>query len=234
MKRQRSTLLVAIVGGSGSGKSLLAKQLQAALGRNAARIVLDDFYRDRSSVPLTRRSRLNYDHPRSIDWDCAERALDDVSNGRPTPLPRYDFKTHCRMNRIAHLRPKPVALVDGLWLLLRRSLRRRFAMSIFIRCDPRTRLKRRLTRDCHSRGRTAQSVREQFTSCVEPMHARFVVPQERWADVILKGDFGAREVQYLTRRLRARLEHSTAKPREPSRRSRSRRNKSTSHQHSNK
>lgn len=214
MKRKQSTLLVAIVGGSGSGKSFLAKQLKAALGGNAARILLDNFYRDRSSVPLIRRSRLNYDHPRSIDWDGVERALDDVADGRATPLPRYSFRTHCRANRFALLRPKPVALVDGLWLLHRRSLRRRFTMSIFIRCDSRTRLKRRLTRDCRSRGRTAQSVREQFTRCVEPMHARFVAPQERWADLILEGHFGAREVRYLARELRARLQLNRSTPRE--------------------
>jgi len=176
------------VGGSGSGKSWLADKLAAALGGDAARLSLDDFYRDRSHLSATRRARLNFDHPRAIDWPTLEAVLRQCSAGRPTRLPCYDFATHCRSSKRRILRPKPVILVDGLWLLRRPSMRSLFGFRIFLDCDARTRFRRRLARDLRMRGRTAASVRKQFRETVEPMHRRFVAPQAKYADVILRGE----------------------------------------------
>lgn len=199
-------LLVAIVGGSGAGKTWLAKKLQAALAPDALHFSLDDFYRDTSRVSLERRAKMNFDHPRTIDWPVMEKVLTDLRAGRTAHLPRYDFKTHCRVkdkNKVAH---KPVVLVDGLWLLHRRSLRRIFALKIFIDCPTRTRRGRRLLRDLRSRGRTRASILEQLKKNVEPMHARFVAPQQKWADVVLRHTFGAREIRRLAKELRERLD----------------------------
>jgi uridine kinase len=195
-------LFIAIAGGSGAGKSWLAERLQTALGRRAARLSIDDFYRDRSRVPPSLRARLNFDHPRAIAWTDVEKALSALRGGRAARLPCYDFKTHCRTGGGKLLRPGRVVLVEGLWLWRRRSLRRFFQLRIFVDSSARTRLRRRLTRDMQSRGRTRASVIRQFRSTVEPMYGRFVAPQIRHADMVLPEDFSARDVQQLAQRVR--------------------------------
>jgi len=199
-------LLVAIVGGSGAGKTWLAKKLRAALEPDAAHFSLDDFYRDCSRIHPKRRAKINFDHPRAIDWECMEKVLGDLRAGRAARLPRYDFKTHSRVREKTALACKPMVLVDGLWLLHRRSLRRLFEMKIFIDCPVRTRRGRRLLRDLRSRGRTRDSILEQLKKTVEPMHERFVAPQRKWADLVLRHTFGAAEIRRLTRELRKKME----------------------------
>jgi len=198
-------LLVAIVGGSGAGKTWLAKKLEAALMPHATRFSLDDFYRDCSRVHPERRAKINFDHPRAIDWPVMEQVVEDLRAGRAARLPCYDFKTHCRLPKKNVLAHKPVVLVDGLWLLHRRSLRRAFALKIFVDCPTRTRRGRRMTRDLRSRGRTRSSILDQLQNTVEPMHERFVAPQQKWADVVLRHNFGTREIQRLARELREKL-----------------------------
>lgn len=180
-----STRLVAIVGGSGSGKSWIADRLQAVLGRAAGRLTLDDFYRDRSHLPERRRGALNFDRPTAVDWAEFERVLRACRLGQPLRLPVYDFTTHCRRAFRECGPPPPVVLVDGLWLLYYRPIREWFDWALFLECPARVRLQRRLARDVAERGRTVASVREQFRSQVEPMHARYVAPQRAWADQVL-------------------------------------------------
>jgi len=201
-RRRRTTpLLVAIVGGSGSGKSWLAERLAAALSPHVVRLSQDDFYRDRSYLPTGRRAKLNFDHPRAIDWLELEHSVLKLLSGQRASTPQYDFKTHSRRGNQRRLSPKPVILIDGLWLLRRLSLRSRYNLSVFIDCPPRTRLRRRLTRDLGQRGRTRQSVLEQFRTTVEPMHALYVAPQARYADVVLSGTWGGAQIKHLADRL---------------------------------
>jgi uridine kinase len=192
---------VAIVGGSGSGKSWLAERLQVLLGKKAARLSLDDFYRDRSHLPMKRRCQINFDHPRSIDWSELERVLSGCNAGMPVAVPEYDFKLHIRSRMVAPWLPKPIVLVDGLWLLQRPAVRRLFWLSIFVDCPEPLRLRRRLKRDVAERGRSAELVEEQFRRTVAPMHERHVAPQARWADVIVRSPVKSIELQRLASRL---------------------------------
>jgi len=187
-KPNRSPILVAIVGGSGSGKTWLADKLHAALGPKAARLSLDDFYRDRSGLSPSRRATINFDHPRAIDWTFIERVLRDCRAGKAARVPRYDFKTHSRLRSSKLLKLRPIILVDGLWLLRRPSIRRLFDLRVFLVCPASIRLRRRLARDVLARGRTRASIEKQFWTTVQPMHLKYVAPQARWADVVLHNE----------------------------------------------
>jgi uridine kinase len=198
-----SCVTVAIVGGSGSGKSWLAEKLAGALRSNALRLSLDDFYRDRSHLSSERRARLNFDHPRSIDWTAFEKTVRSLLAGRAVRIPSYDFATHSRLPNTRLLKPRPVILADGLWLLGRRSLKRLFVLRVYIDCSLRTRLRRRLARDLVTRGRTDASVRKQFHTTVEPMHQKYVMPQKQHADLVVSEEFGMRELHLLKATIKA-------------------------------
>lgn len=178
--------LVAIVGGSGAGKTWLADRLHQLLGEKAGRLSQDDFYRDQSALPPSRRNQLNFDHPDAIEWPLLERVLQSFAAGRPARVPRYDFRTHCRLNGTEQVQPRPVTLVEGLWLLQSPAMRRTFHLKIFLECPEKVRLRRRLARDVAERGRSPASVRRQFRLTVAPMHRRHVAPQARWADLVLR------------------------------------------------
>ncbi len=205
MKRMPAPLLVAIVGGSGAGKSWLAGRLQSILGTKSARISLDDFYRDRPGLSFARRAQINFDHPRAIDWPLLERVLRDCLIWRTTRVPQYDFKTHARLPKSRILRPKPVILVEGLWLLRNPKLRQLFSASIYIDCPAKVRLSRRLGRDSLSRARTKDSIRRCFCEVVEPMNARFVAPQADRAGILLKTPITNADVRRVAAQLMGQL-----------------------------
>ncbi len=188
VKRFLKTLkpqLIAIVGGSGSGKTWLADKLQKAFGENATRLSLDDFYKDRSHLSLRRRSAINFDHPRAIDWANVERVLKRIAIGQNVEKPAYDFTQHARVRKGELLKPKAWIIMDGLWLLRRPAVRRFFSCRVFIKCPQRVCLRRRLDRDLTERGRGAAQVKKQFLQQVIPMHQRFVAPQLRWANIVM-------------------------------------------------
>lgn len=189
MNNPPSSVILAIVGGSGAGKSWLADRLALLLGEMAGRISLDNFYRDRSHLPPSRRERINYDSPGAIDWAAFERVLAACRAGHPVALPRYDFITHCRISDREPGPPKPVIIVEGPWLLQRARVRGLFDLRIYLDCPARLRFRRRLERDVIERGRPASSVRQQFRKRIAPMHERHVEPQRRWADLVLPAPY---------------------------------------------
>lgn len=180
-----AAVLVAITGGSGSGKSWLTRALKRRLGRRAGVMSLDDFYQDLADRPAAERDRVNFDEPRAIDWELFGRCLAQIRRGEPTLLPRYDFATHTRKRRPQIWRPRPVVLIDGLWLLRRPELRRLYDLMVYVDCPEAVRLARRVTRDGVERGRSRASVLRQWRAQVKPMHDRHVAPQSRRADVVV-------------------------------------------------
>lgn len=199
--------LIAIVGGSGSGKTWLARRLLRRLGRNAGLISLDDFYRDLSALPRRERNRRNFDNPAAIEWKLFLQTLARIKRGEPAAIPRYDFASHTRRLRSRLWKPKPIVLLEGLWLLREPRARRLYSMSIYLNAGADVRLQRRMARDRKERGRSRASVLRQFRKHVEPMHGRFVTPQARCADIVLDSPVGS-EVLY---KLAAMVKELTAR-----------------------
>lgn len=178
-------ILVGIAGGSGAGKSYVTERLLKLLGRGAVRLSLDDFYRDRSHLPLRQRERINFDHPRAIDWRAAELVLSRLRNSQPAHVPAYDFATHSPRPVGRWLKPGKFVLVEGLWALRHPAVRRLLHLKLYLDCPANLRLQRRLARDAAVRRRSASEVRRRFRETVAPMHSRFVAPQARYADIVL-------------------------------------------------
>lgn len=201
MRSNSPVQLIAVVGGSGAGKGWLVERVCQLVGPDACHLQLDDFYRDRSHLPLHRRARINFDAPRAIDWTSAERALRDCRSGQPTSIPRYDFATYSRAGERAHWEPRALVLVDGLWLLRPPVIRALFDLKIYLDTPSELRCRRRLARDVAERGYTRDAVEYQLRTAVAPMHERYVEPQKKWADVILTQPFEEAQLLGLANRL---------------------------------
>ena len=192
---------VAVVGGSGSGKTWLAEKLAAALAPRAARISLDDFYRDLSRLPVAERAAVNFDDPAAIDWEKFRAIINTMRFGEKIHLPLYDFATHTRKAESCAFSPPPVVVWDGLWLLHHDWLREKFALSIFVDCGAAERFRRRSERDVRERGRSIESVRCQFFEHVQPMHERHVEPQRHQAQQIMTSPLTEAQFDVLVRKL---------------------------------
>jgi uridine kinase len=196
-----SPVHVAVVGGSGSGKTWLAEKLAAALAPRAARLSLDDFYRDLSPFPKAERDAVNFDDPAAIDWEALRAATSMMRVNESLALPVYDFATHTRKNLPRIFLPPPLVVWDGLWLLHHDWLREKFALTIFVDCGADERFRRRSERDVCERGRSFESVRCQFFEHVQPMHEKFVEPQRYQARQIAASPLGAAEFDALVQKL---------------------------------
>jgi len=181
-----STLVIGVAGGTGSGKTTVADEIVRRVG--AERIVSvhqDRYYRDLSHIATHRRALHNFDHPDAIEEALLVEHLGLLSSGRPAPLPVYDFADHVRTNEIQVVEPRPVVLVEGILILAVAAVRKLIDVKLFVDTDSDIRLIRRLGRDLSQRGRTAQSVIDQWSETVRPMHLEFVEPSKRYADLII-------------------------------------------------
>lgn len=201
MSEEYPVRLIAITGGSGSGKTWLADRLHRVLGRKTGRLSQDSFYRDWSHLPPAARERINFDHPNALDWAHFADALQTLRQGRSCLLPVYDFETHRRRPEGELLHPRSLIIVDGLWLLHHPEVRRHFELSLFLHCPEEERLRRRIARDMAERGRTEESVVAQFRETVSPMHRQFVSQQAAHADLLLHYPCREMEILQLQERL---------------------------------
>ncbi len=178
--------LIGVAGGSSSGKTTISERLVGLTGESlVSRIELDSYYLDRSDQTVEERSRANYDHPDAFDWTLLNDHLAALANGASVPVPVYDYAAHNRSGETREVLPNRIVVVDGILVLYDRSLRERFDLKIFVDTAPDVRFIRRLQRDITHRGRTAESVIEQYLTTVKPAHERFIEPRKRYADVII-------------------------------------------------
>ena len=179
-------LVIGVAGGSGSGKTTVVRRIVESLGPDAVTVLDHDrYYRDRNELRFEERAALNYDHPDALETDLMVRHVEALKSGGAIEVPRYDFSRHARLADREHVTPRRALIVEGILVFTDAALRALMDIKVFVDTDSDTRFIRRLTRDVAERGRTMESVIEQYQSTVKPMHLEFVEPSKRYADVII-------------------------------------------------
>jgi uridine kinase len=207
MPNRTPPLVIGIAGGTGSGKSTVAKVIIDRVGANhIALLPHDAYYKDLANLAPVQRMSINFDHPDSLESSLLIEHIKMLKNNKPIELPVYDFKTHTRTEDTIRIKPQPVILVEGILILAESGLRELFDVKIFVDTDADIRFIRRLERDIAERGRTSTSVIQQYLNTVRPMHLEFVEPSKRYADVIIpEGGLNSVAMDMVVARIQALL-----------------------------
>ena len=201
-------LVVGIAGGSGSGKSTVARRLTEALqGCSVAFIDMDAYYRNFAHLPIEERRRINWDHPDAFDWELLLEQLRALTTGLPIEKPVYDFVTHTRAPATVPISPVDVIVLDGILLFTDERVRQLCDVKVFVDADADVRVIRRIRRDIRVRGRALEEILDQYLTTVQPMHLQFVEPSKRYADIIVpRGGHNQVAIEMLVAKIRQRLE----------------------------
>jgi len=199
--------MIGIAGGTGSGKTTVARRVAAALADSSVAFVeMDSYYRNHVGLTMQELHRVNWDHPDAFDMDLFVEHLDAMSRGEPIEKPMYDYTVHaCRIETV-RIPKVDVVVVDGILLFTDERLRLRLDVKVFVDADADIRLVRRVKRDMASRGRPLEEILEQYVNTVRPMHLQFVEPSKRWADVIVpRGGHNTVAIEMILAKIRQRL-----------------------------
>jgi uridine kinase len=179
-------ILIGIAGGSGSGKTLVARTIVRELGSSRVAILdQDSYYRDLDDIPPADRDLRNFDHPDAFDDELLRAHLADLLEGRPIEQPIYDYTRHARLKQTHTVGDHAVIVLEGILIFVDEALRDMMDIKVFIDADADVRLMRRIDRDIKERGRSIESILRQYRATVRPMHLQFVEPSKRWADIIV-------------------------------------------------
>lgn len=200
-----NTTVIGVAGGTGSGKSTLVRKLQEAFAEKDVITLSHDFYyKPHNDIPLEERRKLNYDHPQSFDTDMMVMHVEMLKNGIPVERPVYSFVNHTRLQQTIPVVPAKVLIVEGILIFDSKALRDLMDIKVFVDTDADLRLARRILRDVAERGRTMESVINQYIGTVKPMHEEFVEPSKKYADVIIpEGGFNSVAVSLLIENIKS-------------------------------
>jgi uridine kinase len=208
----RSSICIGVAGGTGSGKTTVAEAIVDKIGDGILMITQDRYYHDLSHLSMSARSKHNFDHPDAIEIPLLVENLKRLKAGRRAELPVYDFTRHVRRDETQAVQPRPIILLEGILILAVAEIRELLDVRIFVDTDSDVRFIRRLTRDMVERGRTLESVIDQYHGTVRPMHIEFVEPSKRWADLIIpEGGFNTVALDLLTNHIGQLLEGRVSK-----------------------
>ena len=205
-------LVIGIAGGSGSGKSTVARNVAAALGdASVAFIDMDAYYLDHAHLPIEERRKVNWDHPNAFDWELLVHQLGCLSQGFAVDKPVYDFVEHARSAETVRIPPADVVVIDGILLFVDARVRALCDVKVFVDADADIRLIRRIRRDMAKRGRPLAEILDQYLSTVQPMHLEFVEPSKRYADVIVpRGGHNPVAIEMIVAKIARRLQAGTS------------------------
>ncbi len=179
------TIFIGIAGGTGSGKTTLTEHIKNRFGDAVSVVYHDNYYKDQSDMPFEVRCRQNYDHPDAFETDLMVRHLQALKTGVPVRCPVYSYTEHTRTLETVEIKPTSVVIVEGLLIFQNPELRDMLDIKIFVDTDADVRILRRILRDVKERGRSIESVVEQYLTTVKPMHEQFIEPSKRYADIIV-------------------------------------------------
>ncbi|MEP6989726.1 MAG: uridine kinase [bacterium] len=204
-------LVIGVAGGTGSGKSTVARNVAAALGdASVAFIDMDAYYLDQGHLPFEERRKVNWDHPNAFDWDHLVRQLGRLAGGDAIDKPVYDFVNHARSADTVRIPPADVVVIDGILLFVDARVRDLCDVKVFVDADADVRLIRRIKRDMVKRGRPLAEILEQYLSTVQPMHLEFVEPSKRYADVIVpRGGHNPVAIEMIVAKIARRIQAAT-------------------------
>ncbi|MFQ5523036.1 MAG: uridine kinase [Acidimicrobiia bacterium] len=198
-------LFIGVAGGSGSGKTTIAEAVVEALGGGVSLVQHDAYYRHRPELSFEERTKVNYDHPDSLETELLVEHLGLLRSGQTINCPVYDFAQHLRSEVTTVVEPAPVIVVEGILVLADAALREQLDLKIYVDTDPDIRLARRVRRDVEERGRSMESVLAQYFATVRPMHLEFVEPSKRYADLIIPEGYNSRAVTTVVELVRSRM-----------------------------
>lgn len=200
--------IIGVAGGSGSGKSTLVKKLQEAFaGDDVATLCHDYYYKAHPELTYEERTKLNYDHPQAFDTDMMVEHIKALRNNVPIHHPVYSFVDHNRTDDTVAVKPSKVIIIDGILIFEHKELRDLMDIKVYVDTDADVRLARRILRDVCDRGRSMQSVIDQYITTVKPMHEEFVEPSKKYADVIIpEGGFNSVAVGMLIKNIRSLID----------------------------
>ena len=181
----KDILVIGIAGGSGSGKTTLVKNLMESFSGNITVLSHDNYYKRLDEMTYEQRCLVNYDEPAAFETELMVQQLEQLRNGQTIACPVYDFTVHNRSDQVTQIKPERVILVEGILIFADERLRQLMDIRIFVDTDADIRILRRLKRDVNKRGRSIESVIEQYQTTVKPMHEKHVEPSKKYADIIV-------------------------------------------------
>jgi uridine kinase len=203
----KNILTIGIAGGTGSGKTTITRRIQRQFGDQVCTLYHDNYYKAHDDIPIEERSKLNYDHPDAFDTDLLVRQLRALQAGHPVQCPVYDYAVHNRTEKTVTVCPAPVILVEGILILADPTLCQAMDIKVFVDADADVRILRRIVRDVRDRGRSLESVVNQYLTTVKPMHEQYVEPSRRRADIIVpEGGHNEVAMALLMERIRAHIQ----------------------------
>jgi uridine kinase len=200
------SFVIGIAGGTGAGKTTVARLITENVGESVTRIPIDNYYEDLSHLELAEREEVNYDHPSAFEWDLLHDQLATLLEGQPIEMPVYDFEIHNRKDEPETVEPTDVIIVEGILALYDEDVNEMFDLRLYVETDADVRILRRIQRDVIERGRDLEGVIDQYLSTVKPMHEQFIEPTKKHADLIIPEGANSVAVNLLEEKVMAEVE----------------------------